>query len=83
MFKRLSRPKLMSDAFSRNMDTKDISKRYKYGSVEWQDAMQRNIIDKRLRGEHIDSSEKIFEDVQREHNKDQLEFEVVGIRRRK
>ena len=74
---------LFTDKFSRNLDTQSISKKYKYGSVEWQDAMQKNIIDKRLKGESLDSSERIFEQVQREHVNKQIEFDVVGIKRRR
>jgi hypothetical protein len=42
---------------------------YKFGSVEWQNAMAENITHKKMAGKKLDDYEKVFMDMQHEHNK--------------
>lgn len=42
--------------------------KFKFGSVEWQDAMRHNIIEKIKHKEDLGSAEICFVQVQKEHN---------------
>jgi len=62
---------------------KDITK-YKFGTVEWQDAMQYNINQKRIHGDSLDDFERSFEPVQREHTDKRItsDFQVINDKMR-
>lgn len=47
----------------------EISRRYGFGSVEWQDAMVEHVKNKLKKGEPLDVIEKVFIEIQHGHNK--------------
>ena len=52
----------------------DKKKQHDFGSVEWQDEMQKKVINKRIKGEHLSPAENAFDSVQRENTQKRIYF---------